>query len=180
MYGIYHSPWTILRSSYRKLAWIGFEPMTNKFHSDALTDWAIRPWVQLTLRAKFKQLLQFHLLLSVRFHLSYCLHQSPHLFNWSFCIGNHMILVEWTGRYGIHHWTILRSSNRKLALVGFEPTTTEFYSYALTNWAIRPRIQLAFTVNFKPLIQFHLLFSVRFHFSYYLRQSPCLVNRSLL
>ena len=45
---IYH--WRILWSSYRKLAWVGFEPMTTEFRSDALTDWAIRPWVQLALR----------------------------------------------------------------------------------------------------------------------------------
>ena len=57
-YGIHH--WTILRSCYRKLAWVGFEPTTTEFHSDALTDWTIRSWVQLALRANFVQLLQFH------------------------------------------------------------------------------------------------------------------------
>ena len=60
IYGIHH--WRILRSSYRKLAWVGFEPTTTEFRSDALTDWAIKPWVQLALRANFVQLLQFHLL----------------------------------------------------------------------------------------------------------------------
>ena len=59
LYGIDH--WWIFRSSYRKLAWVGFEPTTTEFRSDALTDWAIRPWVQLALRANFVQLLQFHL-----------------------------------------------------------------------------------------------------------------------
>ena len=59
IYGIYH--WRILRSSYRKLTWVGLEPTTTEFCSDALTDWAIRPWVQPTLRAIFVQLLQFHL-----------------------------------------------------------------------------------------------------------------------
>ena len=48
-------------STYRKLAWVGFEPTTTEFCSDALTHWAIRSWVQLTLRANFVQLLQFHL-----------------------------------------------------------------------------------------------------------------------
>ena len=38
------------RSSYRKVAWVGFEPTTTEFYSGALTDWAIRPWVQLTYR----------------------------------------------------------------------------------------------------------------------------------
>ena len=47
IYGIHHR--RILWSSYRKLAWVGFEPTTTEFHSDALTDWAIRPWVQLAL-----------------------------------------------------------------------------------------------------------------------------------
>ena len=56
-YGIHH--WWILWSSYRKLAWVEFELTTTKFRSDALTDWAIRPWVQLTLRGHFVQLLQF-------------------------------------------------------------------------------------------------------------------------
>ena len=32
----------------------------TEFRSDALTVWAIRPWVQLALRANFVQLLQFH------------------------------------------------------------------------------------------------------------------------
>ena len=40
---------------------MGFEPTTTEFRSDALTDWAITPWVQLPLRANFVQLLEFHL-----------------------------------------------------------------------------------------------------------------------
>ena len=51
IYGIHH--WRILRSSYRKLAWVGFELTTTEFRSDALTDWATRPWVQLALRTNF-------------------------------------------------------------------------------------------------------------------------------
>ena len=27
-------------------AWVGFEPTTTEFRSDALTNWAIRSWVQ--------------------------------------------------------------------------------------------------------------------------------------
>ena len=57
MCGIHH--WRIDWSSYRKWAWV-----TTEFRSDALTDWAIKPWVQLALRAKFEQLLQFHLTVS--------------------------------------------------------------------------------------------------------------------
>ena len=78
VYGIHH--WRIIWSSYRKLTWVGFEPTTSEFCWDALTDWAIRPWVQFTLRANFVQLLQFHRLFSVQFHFGYCLRQSPGLF----------------------------------------------------------------------------------------------------
>ena len=65
-----------------------------------------------------------------------------------------MTVAERTDTYGIHHWRILWSSYRKLAWVGFEPTTTEFRSDALTDWAIRPWVQLApmFTIwEFKNL-----------------------------
>ena len=161
-YGIHH--WRILWSSYRKLTWVGFEPTTNEFRSDALTDWAIRPWVQLALRANFVQLLQFHRLFSVTFHFGYCVRQSPRLFSSKFCWGNHMSLAEWVDTYGIHHWRILWSSYRKLAWVGFEPMTTEFCSDALTDWAVRPWVQLALRANFVQLLQFHHLFSVTFYF----------------
>ena len=36
----------IIWSSYKKLAWVRFEPTTIEFHSDALIDWAIRPRAQ--------------------------------------------------------------------------------------------------------------------------------------
>ena len=62
------------------LAWVGFEPTTTEFRSYALTDWAIRPWVQLALRANFVQLLQFHRLFSVTVHFGHCLCHSPRLF----------------------------------------------------------------------------------------------------
>ena len=78
IYGIHHR--MILWSNYRKLAWEGFEPTTTEFHSDALTEWAIRLWVQIALRANLVQLLQFHRLLSVTFHFGYCLRQSPRFF----------------------------------------------------------------------------------------------------
>ena len=58
IYGIYQR--RIFISSYRKLAWLVFKSLTTEFHSDALTDWAFRPWVQLALRASFLQLLQFY------------------------------------------------------------------------------------------------------------------------
>ena len=70
----------IIWSSYRKLAWVGFEPTTTEFRSDAPTDCAIRPRVQFALRANFVQLLQFHRLFSVQFHFGHCLRQPPRLF----------------------------------------------------------------------------------------------------
>ena len=42
-----------------------------------------------------------------------------------------MNVAEWADTYGIHQWRILLSSYRKLAWVGFEPTTTEFCSGAM-------------------------------------------------
>ena len=88
MYSIHHR--RILWSSYRKLAWVGFQPTTTEFHSNALT-----PWVQLTLKANFVQPLQFHCLFSVTFHFSYCLCQSPHLFELKVSWDNYMNVAEY-------------------------------------------------------------------------------------
>ena len=131
-YGINH--WMILRSSYRKLAWLGFELPTSEFYSDVLTKWASKQWLQL----------EFHLLLSVIFHFSDYLRQSLLLF---------LIEVESTYAYRLHLRTILRSSYRRLAWVRFEPTTTEFRSDALTNWAIRLWFHLAHRANLIHLLQ---------------------------
>ena len=65
--------WRILESSYRKLAWVGFKSTTTESHSGTLTDWPIRPWALLALRANLVQLHQFHRLFSVRFRFGYCL-----------------------------------------------------------------------------------------------------------
>ena len=94
--------WRILWSSYRKLAWVRFEPTTTEFRSDAPTDRAIRPGVQLALRATFVQLLQFHRLFSGTFYFGYCLRQSPRLFELKVSWGNHMNVAEWADIYGIH------------------------------------------------------------------------------
>ena len=82
-------------------------PLNTESLSDALTDGAIRPWVQLALRANFVQVLQFHLLFSVLFHFGYCLLQSPRLFELKVFWGNHMSVAAWVDTYGIHHWRIL-------------------------------------------------------------------------
>ena len=92
---------------------------------------------------------------------------------------NHLSVANWTNRYGIHHWTIHRRRYRKLAWLGFEPTTTEFHSDALTDWGIRPWVQLALRTNFVQLLQFHHLFSVRFDFGHCLSHHVCF-NRSFL
>ena len=119
--------WMILWSSYRKLSCVGVEPTTTEFHSEVLNNWAIMPWVQLSLRTKFVQPLQFHRLFSVKFHFGYCLHQSQGLFLFGGCLRKLQGYVGMNDRYGIDHWRILWSSYRKLAWVGFEPTTTEFH-----------------------------------------------------
>ena len=77
-----------------------------------------------------------------------------------------MSLVEWTDIYGIYHWKIVSSSYRNFSWVGFELITTEFRSDPLINWALKPWVQLALRANFLQLLQFHRLFSVRFHFGF--------------
>ena len=59
-----------------------------------------------------------------------------------------------------------------MAWLGFEPRTTEFCSYVLTDWPFKPWVEATLTVSFLPLLQFHYLFSVKFHFGYFLHQSP--------
>ena len=164
-YGIHY--WQILQSSYRKLAWVWFEPMVTEFVWDALTYWAIRPWVRLTLRANFVQLLQGHCLFSATFRfgsLPCTLHLLPPLFLSNFSVENHMSVAEWANICGIHYWQILRKSSTKFSWVGLEPMTTEFRSEALTEWAIKPWVQLTPRANFVQLIQAHRVFSATFHF----------------
>ena len=147
-YGIDHS--TIYRSSYRKLTWVWLEPAIIEFRSDALTDRAIRPWVQPALRANLVQQLQFHILFTVRFHFGYCLRRSLRSFCLTFRRVYHMSAAELTHIYGIHHLLMFGSSCRKLTLVGFEPATTEFHLQHLLCTATHLLI--------------HPLFSVRFYF----------------
>ena len=170
IYSIHH--WRSLWSSYRKLVWVGFVHTIIKFRWNAQTDWAIRPYVQLTLRANFVQLLHFHHLFSLRFHFGCCVRQSPGLFQWKFFSGNHMNAAERTSVYSIQHWRSLWSSYKKLAWVRFEPTITEFGSDASVDWGIRPWVQLAPRVNFVQLLQFHRLLSIRFHLGCRFRQLP--------
>ena len=103
---IWYSPLNDFWSSYRKLAWMGFEPITTEFGLDALTDRAIRPWVQLALQANFMQLLQFqlfvqysHLVLAIVFvsrHICFKKSPAPLI----------TLVAEWIDTYDIHNWRI--------------------------------------------------------------------------
>ena len=155
---------SIRRSSYRTLAGVDFEPATTEFRADTLTVQAIKPWLQLTLRTNFVQLLQFHILF--RFRFGCCLLQPSRLLYFEFCTGNLISVAERTDTYGIPDWRILRSSYRNPAWVEFESTATDFRSDTLTDWAIRSWLQLALRTNFVQLLQFHLCSMFRFHFGY--------------
>ena len=72
----------------------------NEFHLDTVTDWAIKPWVQVALRANFVELLQWDRLFRVIFHFGHCLDQSPYFFSLEFSWGNHMSVAEWADTYG--------------------------------------------------------------------------------
>ena len=133
-----------------------FEPTTSEFCSDALIDWDNRPCVQLALRTNFLQLLQFHLFVHCsRFILVFAV-VSRHI-----CFKRSLaqlitLVAEWIDTYGIHHCKIFRSSYRKLAWVGLEPPITKFRSDTVTDWIIRPRVQLVVRANFVQLLQFDL------------------------
>ena len=138
------SPLKHFWGSYKKLAWVAFEPMTTELRSDALTDWAIRPWVRLRLRANFAKLLQFYLLQwwipYVSIHPStnaitcarLCLKQMWRLteamaemkceywtkrWNWS-CCTKLALSASWT--YGLIDQSV-RASERNSVVVGSNP-----------------------------------------------------------
>ena len=127
---------------------MGFEPKTIEFRSDALNDWGIRPWVQLVLRAKFLQLLQFHLFVQCSSFISVFGLVSNHTYFNRSLAQVISLVAEWIATYGTHHWRNFGSSYRKLAWVGHKPTTSEFRSDAPTDWGIRPWVQLPLWANF--------------------------------
>ena len=51
-----------------------------------------------------------------------------------------------------------KRSCRKTAWVSYEPATTEFCSYTLTGWGIRPWIQLSLRANFLWLLEINIFF----------------------
>ena len=98
--------WRSFRSSYRKLAWVGFKPTTTEFRSEALSDWAIKPWVQLTLRANFVQLLQFHLFAQYSHFISAIAFVIRHIYLKRNLAQVITLVAEWIYTHGIHHWKI--------------------------------------------------------------------------
>ena len=114
-----------------------YEPTTTDFCSEDLSDWAIRPWVQLTLIANFVQLLQFcfsvqysHFIVTVAFinrHSFFKLNLAQVI----------TLAVKWLIHMVFITEEICRRSYKKLVWVGFEPRTATFRSDALTNWAIK-------------------------------------------
>ena len=138
---------------------MGFEPTTTEFCLDPLANLAIKPWVQLDLRANIVQLVQFYPFVQCRrLILVFAFASSNISFKQS--LAEVITLVpESIDTYGIYHWQIFKSSYRKLAWVVFEPTTTELRSDALTDWTIVPWLQLPLRANFVQLLQFHLLVS---------------------
>ena len=155
--GIHH--WRAFRNSYRKLAWVGFEPH-NYWILFRCSNWlsyqAMSSTCSQSQLCTATPISQFHVFVQCSCFISIFAIVSHHI-----CFKQSLtqvitLVAEWIDTYGIHHWSIFRSSYRKLAWVGFEPTTTEFRSDALTDWAIRPWVQLALRANFVQLLQFHL------------------------
>ena len=148
--------WKIFSSSCREFCRMEFNPTTSRFHSDALYDWATRPWVQLALRANLVQLLQFHLFPQCSHFISVFAFVSRHIcFNWTLA-QLVMLVAEWIHTYVVNRWRSFRNSYRNYAWVGLEPTTTEFRSDAVTDWVIRLGVALAPKANFVQLLQLHL------------------------
>ena len=100
----------VFKSNYRKLAWLGFEPTTTEFPSDALTEWAIRPWVQLALRANFPKIIQFHPFAKCSHYPSVIAFVSSHI-----CFKQNLaqlitLVVDWIDTYGFYHWRIFEGA----------------------------------------------------------------------
>ena len=89
------------------------------------------------------------------FRFSHFLRQRSHL-HWAKsgrCY--HMSAPEWTDIYVVHLRRTRGSSFRNLAWVAFEPRVAEFYSEALTDWAVWSWSQFTVRAKFVQLLQFH-------------------------
>ena len=91
------------------------EPTTTEFHSDHLTDWTIKPFAQLAVRARFVQLLQFHLFVPCSGFISAFACISGHI---SFKT-NLIQVVAWVKKNELMHVTF---------------TTERFWIVAIASW----------------------------------------------
>ena len=90
-------------------------PATTEFRTDAPTDWAIRPWAQLALRANCVQLLQFHLFAQCSSFISVIAFVSRHI-----CFKrNFAQVITWVQRNELIHMVF---------------TTEGFWEVAIESW----------------------------------------------
>ena len=135
-YNVHHE--RIFRNRYRKLVRVGFDATTTEFRSAPVTDLVIGHWLQLAPKTNLVEILQFHLLVHCSRVIFFFELISGHI-----CFNRSLaqvitLVVEWIETFGIHHWMVFRERYGKFPWVRFEPTTTEFCSDRLTEWAIRP------------------------------------------
>ena len=98
-------------------------------HVHASTDWSIKPWVQLALRASLGQLRQFHFLVGI--HFEYYLRQLPHLLQSKFWTS----VAELTDTYSIHHWRIFRNTSIiKSSPLGWIWIHDRWILFTRSNW----------------------------------------------
>ena len=99
--------WRVSKSIARKLVRVRFEPTTTEFCSDALTDWGIRPWVQVTIKANILQLHHFYLFVQCSRFISVFAFVSRHICFYVNSLTCYFVSTEWIDTYGIHHWGFL-------------------------------------------------------------------------
>ena len=98
-----------------------FEPTTTEFCSDALTDWDIRPWVQLAPITKFVRLLQFHLFVQCSHFILAIVFASCYI-----CFKRYLsqiitLVAEWIDTYSIPHWKIFEVAIESWSEWDFNP-----------------------------------------------------------
>ena len=152
IYGILY--WRIFRSSYRKFVWVVFEPTTTEFRSNALSDWGIRPWVQVAGKTDFLQLLQFHpfiqcpRFISVSQVITLVADSSVYMQSWKQCIlpvttrmalWQLMLLGTWcTVTHCWYHWTKECSTSYARGIIWVvisDPRHAERSNLAEARWA---------------------------------------------
>ena len=123
--------WSILWSSYRKLAWVGFEPTNTEFRSDALTaltDRVTRLWVQLALRKMYTEV---YMPLNKQWNEMWNETSKDEIkwnvtltkrWSWSSCI-KLTLSASWTHGL-VAQW--IRASERNSVIMGSNPTQANF------------------------------------------------------